>query len=139
MALYRYPGGSTTAGVVSASHDTTLRLWNFEGDVVTIFIGHKAIVFSVATSRTGLIASASEDNTARIWHHDGQCIASIAHPGAASFFCAILYGSHGKISVELQSQTRRCASFRLQGKSSSFVAGKFVDLVSGPSQAIDDI
>lgn len=69
-------------GVVSASHDMTLKLWDFEGKVMTELIGHTAIVYSAATSSSGLIASASEDNTARLWTPDGACVATIPHPGA---------------------------------------------------------
>lgn len=68
-------------GVVSASHDMTLKLWDFQGNIVSDLIGHTAIVYSVATSSSGLVASASEDNTARVWTPDGACLATIPHPG----------------------------------------------------------
>ena len=68
-------------GIVSASHDMTLKVWGFDGRAISELIGHTAIVYSVATSSSGLIASASEDNSARVWTHDGQCIAHIPHPG----------------------------------------------------------
>lgn len=71
-------------GVVSASHDMTLKLWDFQGNVVSHFIGHTAIIYNVATSSSGLIASASEDFTARIWQASGENIAVIQHPGLMS-------------------------------------------------------
>ena len=68
-------------GVVSASHDMTLKVWDFQGSIVSDLIGHTAIVYSAATSPSGLVASASEDNTARVWSPDGSCLATIPHPG----------------------------------------------------------
>ncbi len=70
-------------GIVSASHDMTLKVWDFQGSVIGDLIGHTAIVYNVATSASGLIASASEDNSARVWDHHGQCLAHIPHPGTS--------------------------------------------------------
>lgn len=39
-------------GVLSASHDQTLRLWDFNGACAAEFVGHTAIVYSVAGSTT---------------------------------------------------------------------------------------
>lgn len=69
-------------GVVSASHDQTLRVWTFEGEYVAELVGHTALVYSAACSDDGsLIASASEDNTVRTWRPDGQCLQTLEHPG----------------------------------------------------------
>ena len=69
-------------GVVSASHDQTLRVWTYSGDCIAELVGHTALVYSVACSDDGsLIASASEDNTVRIWRPDGQCLQTLEHPG----------------------------------------------------------
>lgn len=68
-------------GVVSASHDQTLRLWSFAGETLAELVGHAALVYSAAAhASTGLIASASEDSTARLWHGDGSCVQSLPHP-----------------------------------------------------------
>lgn len=69
-------------GVVSASHDQTLRVWTFQGDCIAELVGHTALVYNAACSDDGgLIASASEDNTVRTWRPDGQCLQTIEHPG----------------------------------------------------------
>ena len=71
-------------GVVSASHDQTLRVWTFQGECIAELVGHTALVYSAACSEDGtLIASASEDNTVRTWRPDGQCLQTIEHPGKA--------------------------------------------------------
>lgn len=72
---------------MSASHDMTLKVWDFNGKVQAELVGHTAIIYSVATSSQGLIASASEDNSARIWRPDGQCLAHIPHPGKPALRC----------------------------------------------------
>ena len=69
-------------GVVSASHDQTLRVWTFQGDCIAELVGHTALVYNAACSDDGgLIASASEDNTVCTWRPDGQCLQTIEHPG----------------------------------------------------------
>ena len=69
-------------GVVSASHDQTLKVWTFEGDCIAELVGHTALVYSAACSDDGsLIASASEDNTVRTWRPDGQSLQTLEHPG----------------------------------------------------------
>lgn len=74
-------------GVVSASHDQTLRVWTFQGDCIAELVGHTALVYSAACSDDGsLIASASEDNTVRTWRPDGQCLQTIEHPGTATAY-----------------------------------------------------
>lgn len=73
-------------GVVSASHDQTLRVWTVEGECVAELVGHTALVYNVACNYDGdLIASASEDNTVRTWRLDGQCLQTIEHPGTVCF------------------------------------------------------
>ena len=77
-ALALVPG----KGIVSGSHDTTLRLWNAAGTCLRVLEGHTALVYACAASSEGLIASASEDNSVRLWQGDGTCLQSIPHPGA---------------------------------------------------------
>ena len=68
-------------GVVSASHDLTLRVWTFEGECIAELVGHTALVYSAACNDDGsLIASASEDNTVKTWRPDGQCLQTLEHP-----------------------------------------------------------
>eukprot|EP00887_Chlorella_sp_A99_P006848 scaffold2.g6848.t1 len=78
-------------GVVSASHDQTLKVWTFSGEPIAELVGHTALVYCAATAAgEGLIASGSEDNTVRLWHADGTCLQvrggaedgrTIEHPG----------------------------------------------------------
>ena len=54
--------------VISASTDTTLRLWNIDsGAEVRRFKGHCGEVFDFATLDPRHIVSASGDNTLRLW------------------------------------------------------------------------
>lgn len=66
--------------LISASHDTTLKIWNPSGECVAELVGHTALVYSVAVS-TDIVASGSEDNTAKVWAFDGTCLQSLEHPG----------------------------------------------------------
>lgn len=61
-------------GVVSASHDQTLKVWTFEGECISELVGHTALVYAAAANEEGLIASGSEDNTLRLWRADGTCL-----------------------------------------------------------------
>ncbi|KAF7840914.1 phospholipase A-2-activating protein [Senna tora] len=67
-------------GILSASHDGSLRLWAVSGEVLMEMVGHTAIVYSVDSHASGLIVSGSEDRYAKIWK-DGVCVQSIEHPG----------------------------------------------------------
>ncbi|KAG5526584.1 hypothetical protein RHGRI_032755 [Rhododendron griersonianum] len=67
-------------GIISASHDGSIRLWTISGQVLMEMVGHTSIVYSVDSHVSGLIVSGSEDCFAKIWK-DGVCIQSIEHPG----------------------------------------------------------
>ncbi|KDO51449.1 hypothetical protein CISIN_1g0043292mg [Citrus sinensis] len=67
-------------GIISASHDCTIRLWALTGQVLMEMVGHTAIVYSIDSHASGLIVSGSEDRFAKIWK-DGVCVQSIEHPG----------------------------------------------------------
>ncbi|KAG6410754.1 hypothetical protein SASPL_128822 [Salvia splendens] len=67
-------------GILSASHDGTIRLWALSGELLMEMAGHTSIVYSVDAHASGLIVSASEDCSAKIWK-DGICVQSIEHPG----------------------------------------------------------
>ena len=70
-------------GIVSGSHDMTLKLWTLQGEALKTFVGHTALVYSVAVcEHAQMIASGSEDNTARVWDAgSGECVQVIEHPG----------------------------------------------------------
>ena len=70
-------------GVVSASHDQSLRVWTMQGECVAQLAGHSAIVYAAAAlAERTLVASGAEDNTARLWRPDGGALQAIEHPGA---------------------------------------------------------
>ncbi|KAM3263838.1 hypothetical protein P3L10_000832 [Capsicum annuum] len=54
-------------GVLSASHDGSIRLWELSGQVLLEMVGHTAIVYSVDAHASGLIVSGSEGRFAKIW------------------------------------------------------------------------
>ena len=72
---YRHAGGVVQAtfaangrSLLTASHDRTARLWNWDTLVPRILAGHTGTVWSAALSADGkLVATASEDGTVRIW------------------------------------------------------------------------
>jgi WD40 repeat protein len=62
--------------VLSASLDGTARLWNRDGQPLTLFKGHEAPLTSIAFSPDSRnILTASEDGTARLWNLEGQNLA----------------------------------------------------------------
>jgi phospholipase A-2-activating protein len=78
-------------GLISASHDLTIRLWDANtGQCVKTIDpehsggpgGHSAIIYAVdASIDGGLLATGSEDSTARLWTPDGQCLQALEMPG----------------------------------------------------------
>ncbi len=102
-------------GVVSASHDQTLRVWTFQGDCIAELVGHTALVYSAACSDDGsLIASASEDNTVRTWRPDGQCLQTIEHPGTVCSSTSLWqYLTTNCIAAETSLSTLSAAVFLL--------------------------
>ena len=72
--------------VVSGSRDRTLRLWNWEQNLVTPpFVGHEGEVNSVLFGHNGqYIISGSDDGTIRLWNFQLQPIGKpfVGHQGA---------------------------------------------------------
>ncbi|KFM27541.1 Phospholipase A-2-activating protein [Auxenochlorella protothecoides] len=68
---------------VSASHDTTLKVWDVEARACTSQLwGHSSLVYAAAATPGGLLASGSEDNTSRLWHlGGGPSLQTLPHPG----------------------------------------------------------
>ncbi|MDP2439351.1 MAG: WD40 repeat domain-containing protein [archaeon] len=70
--------------VLSASDDSTLRIWSSSGELLHCCVGHSAWVRSVSCSPDGRIAlTGGYDRTARLWDvSSGVCIATLSgHPG----------------------------------------------------------
>jgi WD40 repeat protein len=74
------PDGKT---IVSASDDTTVKLWNRNGTLLKTLSGHKGSVYSVSFSPDGrLLASASNDSTIKLWSLDGNQLKTLSgHKG----------------------------------------------------------
>jgi WD40 repeat protein len=72
--------------IASASADNTIKLWRFDGSLVTTLSGHDDVVNSVIFSLNGqLIASASQDLTIKLWSRDGQLLATLlGHEGVVN-------------------------------------------------------
>ncbi|XP_042494944.1 phospholipase A-2-activating protein [Macadamia integrifolia] len=54
-------------GILSASHDGSIRLWAITGQILMEMVGHTSIVYSVDAHVSGLIVSGSEDCFSKIW------------------------------------------------------------------------
>ncbi|ETE59510.1 WD repeat-containing protein, partial [Ophiophagus hannah] len=58
-----------TGCVITASRDTTIKVWNKEWDIQIVFVGHTAPVMAVTIyPHRPLIFSASQDGTIRTWN-----------------------------------------------------------------------
>jgi len=61
--------------ILTGSGDGTARLWDLEGNLIKIFIGHSGYVNSVAFSPDGQsILTGSSDRSARLWDISGKAI-----------------------------------------------------------------
>lgn len=71
--------------LVSASSDTTVKIWQRDGKLLKTLVGHLDSVIDVAFSPQGdLIASAGEDNVVKLWSVEGEPIDT-------------LYGHRGRV------------------------------------------
>ncbi|MEO0770517.1 MAG: WD40 repeat domain-containing protein, partial [Cyanobacteria bacterium J06649_4] len=75
---------SPTEKMVSASEDSTLKLWNRRGELLTTLSGHTAGILDVCFSPEGQhIASASLDHAIRLWQVNGTCLKEISLAAAS--------------------------------------------------------
>ena len=58
-------------GFLTSSNDETIKLWTFDGEIISHFLGHAAFVFSVDCINFGNYASGSDDKTLKIWNDAG--------------------------------------------------------------------
>jgi WD40 repeat protein len=70
------PDGSR---ILTASGDTTARLWDAQGQPLATLSGHTGTLYSAVFSPDGSrILTASNDNTARLWNAEGQPLATLS-------------------------------------------------------------
>ena len=61
--------------ILTGSGDATARLWDLDGNLIKVFIGHSGFVNSVAFSPDGkTILTGSTDHSARLWDLNGKVI-----------------------------------------------------------------
>ncbi|NEO35990.1 MAG: TIR domain-containing protein [Moorea sp. SIOASIH] len=66
------PDGSR---ILTASKDTTAKLWNLKGELIKTLAGHSARVNSAVFSTDGnTIVTTSEDKTAKLWDKEGKLL-----------------------------------------------------------------
>ena len=65
------PDGKT---ILTCSNDNTARLWDLSGKCLSIFQGHKDVIYRVLFSPDGnSILTVSSDNTLKLWDLSGKC------------------------------------------------------------------
>jgi phospholipase A-2-activating protein len=88
-ALASLPG----VGLVTGSHDASLKVWTLEGEQLAELVGHTSLVYSVAAAPAGgEVSSGGEDGTARVWRPDGACLQTLPHPGCVWAVCYLPCG-----------------------------------------------
>lgn len=70
--------------IASASDDKTVRLWDVEGNAISVLQGHTNFVQTVAfhPHRAGLLVSAGRDRTIKFWQNNQNSRTISAHTGA---------------------------------------------------------
>lgn len=77
--------------IVSGSDDTTLKLWNYQGELIRTMTGHTKWVKCVCVFNN-MILSGSGDCTVKVWTLSGDLIASIGFPHRVVAMCALPNG-----------------------------------------------
>ena len=64
--------------IASASEETTVKLWNLDGQLLRTLQAHTDWVYEVSFSPNGqMIASASGDRTVKLWNIDGNLFTNL--------------------------------------------------------------
>lgn len=66
-------------GFVSCSNDSKIKIWTYNGELISELIGHTGYVFAVHTLSHNVIVSGSDDRTIKIWK-DCVCSQTIDFP-----------------------------------------------------------
>ena len=92
--------------MVSASYDTTIRLWDIEeGKCLQIFEGHEDSVNSILEHSSGDLISGSEDKTNGVWNVESGICSKII-PGFEGNTWGILELADGRILSVCESQLK---------------------------------
>ncbi len=86
------PDGQTLA---TASEDTTVKLWNLQGEELQTFEGHSDWVTSVAFSPDGqTLATASGDTTVKLWNLQGEELQTLK--GHSNWVTSVAFSPDGQ-------------------------------------------
>ncbi|WP_407681873.1 WD40 domain-containing protein [Pseudanabaena cinerea] len=119
--LLGHSGGVTSVAfspdgkmIVTASLDSTIKLWNLAGQEIQSFKGHSSIVSSVAFSPDGkTIATSSVDNTVKLWNLAGKELQSFK--GHSSIVSSVAFSPDGK-TIATGSVDSAVKLWNLEGK-----------------------
>uniref|UniRef100_A0A158QL70 WD repeat-containing protein 37 n=1 Tax=Haemonchus placei TaxID=6290 RepID=A0A158QL70_HAEPC len=94
--------------VVTASKDSTFRLWDFRETIqsVAVFQGHQDSVTSVAFSTGDRLVSGSDDRTVKVWdlRNMRSAISTIRLSSAANRLSVQVSRTHGAIAIPLDNR-----------------------------------
>jgi phospholipase A-2-activating protein len=66
-------------GFVSCSNDSKVKIWTYEGELISELTGHTGFVFTVHTLPNNIIISGSDDRTLKLWK-DCICVQTVQFP-----------------------------------------------------------
>lgn len=122
--------------IVTASRDTTIRLWTRVGKCLAVLKGHKKLIRTVVFAPNGQwFVSGSGDGTIRMWSREGEAIKVIRdhsdrvlhiafHPDGSCFASAStdgtvkLWTANGELlaNLDFAGVEQRCVAFSTDGK-----------------------
>lgn len=129
--------------VVSASTDSTVKIWSMEtGDCLYTLSGHSSLVSSISISdKYHMIASASGDAAFRLWNlQNGTCIENVQWESGPVVICDFVEISSSKqylltAHAQLVQQEARILLWDVLDRETGWVDGR----LSAPKYAINDL